>query len=170
MLLRVLSIACSAPRKWAGGSITTVRATNAWSRRSTAKRSSACAPNTSGSASSRRAPWKRRPSVHGTLLKLAGLALDARAITARDFVERAQTARWIAANALATRGIQLAIEGVAPRGARVCGLRATTFTAAIAAIAAVPVLIDAATLPAHWRYLLRALGMPVLTESPAAAI
>jgi hypothetical protein len=108
--------------------------------------------------------------VHGTLLKLAGLALDARAITARDFVERAQTARWIAANALATRGIQLAIEGVAPRGARVFGLRATTFAAAIAAIAAVPVLIDAATLPAHWRYLLRALGMPVLTESPAAAI
>src|SRR6185312_15669109 len=102
----------------------------------------------------------------GTLLKLAGLALDARAITTRDFVERAQSARWIAANALASRGIRIAIEGAAPRGARMFGLRATTFAAAIAAIAAVPVLIDAATLPAHWRYLLRALGMPVLTEAP----
>jgi len=108
--------------------------------------------------------------MHGTVLKLAGLALDARAMTCRDVVERAQSARWIAANALATRGIHLAVEGVAPRGARVFGLRATTFAAAIAAIAAVPVLIDVATLPRHWRYLLRALGMPVLTEPPASAI
>ena len=106
----------------------------------------------------------------GKVLKLAGLALDARAMCGGDVVERAQAARWIAANALATRGIRLAVEGVVPRGARVFALRATTFAAAIAAIAAVPVLIDAATLPRHWRYLLRALGIPMLAESPTAAI
>lgn len=106
------------------------------------------------------------------ILKVAGLALDARfaARAGSDAAARAVAARWIAANALACRGIRLAVEGVAPRGARLFALRATSFAAAIAAIAAVPVLIDPATLPRHWRYLLRGLGMPVLAESPAAAI
>jgi hypothetical protein len=106
------------------------------------------------------------------IAKLAGLAVDARfALPAlEDPVGRARAARWIAANALAARGIRFAVEGVAPRGARMFALRATTFAAAIAAIAAVPVLIDAETLPRHWRYLLRALGLPVLAGSPQAAI
>ena len=106
------------------------------------------------------------------ITKLAGLALDARFASraGSDAAGRAVSARWIAANALACRGIRLAVVGVAPLGARLFALRATSFAAAIAAIAAVPVLIDPATLPRHWRYMLRALGMPTLVESPAAAI
>jgi hypothetical protein len=52
--------------------------------------------------------------------RLAGLAIDARfAIPdampgALEPVARARAARWIAANALAARGLQVAVEGAPP--------------------------------------------------------
>ncbi|MFT3692083.1 MAG: hypothetical protein QM831_03000 [Kofleriaceae bacterium] len=105
------------------------------------------------------------------MFQLAGLAIDARyAIHETTHVGRAHAARWIAANALACRGAKLAIESILPSRASLYSLRTRSLYGAIAAIAAVPALIDAATLPRHWRMALRALGMPFLTGTPREAI
>jgi hypothetical protein len=110
------------------------------------------------------------------IARLAGLAIDARFATqgalagAGEAVARARAARWIAANALAVRGVPLAVDGALPDEPQVFALRAASFFGALAAIAAVPVLIDGAALPCGWRLALRALGLPMLDRPAAAAI
>jgi hypothetical protein len=103
---------------------------------------------------------------------LAGVALDARFAVPNgdDPATRARVAQWIAANALACRGLGFVVDGVIPRGAYAFALRARSLAATLAAIAVVPALLDLATLPRYQAYLLRLLGLPVLSESPAAAI
>lgn len=106
------------------------------------------------------------------IARLAGVALDARSATAcgGDPHARATAARWIAANALAARGLHAWLDGALPIAPRVFSLRAPCFAAVMAAIASVPVLVDAAQLPAHWRLALRVLGLPALDRSTSAAL
>jgi hypothetical protein len=108
------------------------------------------------------------------ITRLAGVAVDARFAThgalAGEAVARARAARWIAANALAVRGVAVAIDGVPPDEPHVFALRATSLTEALAAIAAVPLLVDGAVLPCGWRLALRALGLPMLDRTTAAAL
>ncbi len=106
------------------------------------------------------------------IARLVGLAADARRATrgVADPRDLAAAARWIAANALATRGLEVRFEGAVPRAPRVFGLRARCFASAIAAIASLPVLIDAEMLPRHWRMALRALGLPALDRATASAL
>lgn len=110
------------------------------------------------------------------IARLAGLAIDARFAIDGAMEEgaapaaRACAARWIAANALAAWGARVAFDGTPPRGPSVLVLRAGSLPAALAAIASVPVLLDAATLPCSWRLVLRALGLPVLDRDAAAAL
>ncbi len=103
----------------------------------------------------------------GRLARFALLALDARAVPRGAPTSRAIAARWIAANALAAGGVQVAFEGPVPRGPRVFALRAPSFAAAIAAV---PVLVDADTLPRGWRLALCALGLPLLDRTPELAL
>ncbi len=110
------------------------------------------------------------------IARLAGLAIDARfAIPAAmpgtlEPVARARAARWIAANALATRGIQLAVEGGLPSEPSLLVMRAASLSELLAAIAAIPVLVDPASLPCRWRLALRALGLPALDRPAASAL
>lgn len=109
------------------------------------------------------------------IARLAGVAIDARfavdaAAGAADPVARARAARWIAGNALATRGAGLAVDGAPPGEPCVVAVHAASFAAVLAAIAALPVLVDTATLPCRWRLALRALGVPALDRPVAAAI
>jgi len=110
------------------------------------------------------------------ITKLAGLAFDARYAmrhTLRfdgDPQARAAAAQWIAANALATRGASVSTAGTPPRRPVVFSLRVPCFSAMLAAIATVPALIDAATLPRTWRYALHALALPGLDRTTAAAL
>ena len=97
------------------------------------------------------------------IVRMAGLALDARAATrTRDPHQLAVAARWIAANALAIRRIRIVVDGTAPARSCVFGVRIGTLTGVLAAIAAVPALVDATTLPRRWRLALEALGVPVV--------
>ena len=108
--------------------------------------------------------------------RLAGLAIDARfAIPAAmpgtlEPIARARAARWIAANALATRGIELAVEGTPPDEPRILVMRAASLSELLAAIAAIPVLVDPASLPCRWRLALRALGLPALDRPAESAL
>ena len=110
------------------------------------------------------------------IARLAGLAIDARfAIPAAmpgtlEPIARARAARWIAANALATRGIELAVEGTPPDEPRILVMRAASLSELLAAIAAIPVLVDSATLPCRWRLALRALGLPALDRPAESAL
>ncbi len=105
------------------------------------------------------------------IVQLCGLAVDARASTrTRDPIERAIATRWIAANLLSIRGARLVIDGVVPAGGRMLGARVGTFADLVAALAAVPALVDATTLPLHWQLGLRALGIPVLDRPIPAAL
>lgn len=109
------------------------------------------------------------------IARLVGLAIDARfAIPGGTAtcgpVARARAARWIAANALASRGVWLEVDGAPPHEPGVLVLRAASFTAALAAIAALPVLVDTASLPCAWRVALRALGIPALDRPATAAL
>ncbi|MDX2088108.1 MAG: hypothetical protein SFX73_09665 [Kofleriaceae bacterium] len=108
------------------------------------------------------------------ILAFAGLAIDARTAlrgcVRRGSHERATAARWIAANAMAARGARIVVEGEPPEEASVLGLRAASFTSMLAALAAVPALVDTMALPAHWRLALRALGLPSLDRSPSEAL
>jgi hypothetical protein len=103
--------------------------------------------------------------------RLAGVALDARAAAySDDPVERALAARWIAGNLLAVRGRLIAIDGRIPDHACLFGLRVAKLIDLVAAIAAVPALVDASTLPASWRLTLRVLGLPVLDRPASLAL
>jgi hypothetical protein len=109
------------------------------------------------------------------IARLAGLALDARfavpdAMPGADPIARARAARWIAANALATRGLGLAVEGVPPSAPSILVVHAASLSAVLAAIASLPVLMDTATLPCGWRLALRALGLPALDRPAASAL
>jgi hypothetical protein len=110
------------------------------------------------------------------IARLAGLAIDARfAIPdatpgALEPVARARAARWIAANALATRGLRIAIEGAPPSEPSILVVHAASLSAVLAAIASIPVLVDAASLPCRWRLALRALGLPALDRPAATAL
>ena len=111
------------------------------------------------------------------IARLAGVAIDARCAVAAlpagesDPAARARAARWIAANALATRGVALSVEGAPPECPGLLVVRAASFSAVLAAIAALPVLVDTLTLPCRrWRLALRALGLPVLDRPVASAI
>jgi hypothetical protein len=110
------------------------------------------------------------------IAQLAGVALDARfsvhaAPPGRgEPLARARAARWIAANALASRGLALAVAGTPPDHASILVLRADSLAAVLAAIASHPALIDADTLPCRWRLALRALGLPGLDRPAARAL
>jgi hypothetical protein len=110
------------------------------------------------------------------IARLAGLAIDARFATDRARSDRrdpascATAARWIAANALAARGLRAALDGAPPREPAVFALRADSLAAVIAAVAAVPMLVDPTGLPRRWRLALRALGLPTLDGSVADAL
>jgi hypothetical protein len=112
----------------------------------------------------------RDPPGGSVIARLVGLAVDARAAARRvDPAARALAARWIAGNLLAIRGLRVGLDGELPAGARVLGLHAATLTGVLAALAAVPALVDAATLPVRWRLALAALGIPVV-DRPLAAV
>jgi hypothetical protein len=103
--------------------------------------------------------------------RLAMLAIDARyAVPRGSPAIQAMGARWIAANALAAWGVPVVFDGAAPGGPRIFELHAPCFTAAMAAIASVPVLVDASSLPRGWGLALRALGLPSLDRTAAVAI
>lgn len=110
------------------------------------------------------------------IARLAGLAIDARfAIPdampgAMAPVARARAARWIAANALATRGLRIAVEGAPPGEPSILVMHAASLPAVLAAIASLPVLVDPASLPCRWRLALRALGIPALDRPAASAL
>jgi len=95
------------------------------------------------------------------IVRLCGLAIDARAATRTDdALARARAARWIAANALA-----IGRRPVPPDSSSQARLREehiADFGDLLAAIAATPALVDPAALPARWRLGLHALGVPVL--------
>ena len=114
------------------------------------------------------------------LARLCGVAVDARVATRSDDpIALAEASRWIAANALAIRGYRVVVEGRAP--ARPCRLAARcgrgpaghrnlgAFADLLAALAAVPALVDPAPLPVSWRLALRALGIPLLV-APGASV
>jgi hypothetical protein len=104
------------------------------------------------------------------IARVAGLALDARAARGRSTRARAETARWVAANLLAIRGVRVDVQGEAPPAPTVIGLRAHDLTGALAAIASVPALLDPATLPWRWRLALRVLGLPVADRPPSEVL
>jgi hypothetical protein len=119
--------------------------------------------------------------------RIAGLAVDARVavrsanragpspgahalLWTGDLHERAEAARWIAANLLAIRGLRVGIDGPLPVGARRFDVRVASVTGLLAAVAAVPSLVDVETLPVHWRVALAALGVPAIDRAPAAVL
>ena len=106
------------------------------------------------------------------IAKLAGLALDARwSLPAHtDPQTRASAARWIAANALAAGGMRSCLDGTPPTAPRVFALHAAGLTCVLAALAVVPSLVDATSLPRRWWLALRALGIPALEGAPAWAL
>lgn len=104
--------------------------------------------------------------------RLAWLAADARRTTKglanpRDLAE---AARWIAANALAARNVDVLFSGPVLRKPCVIGMRADCFASVTAALAAMPMLVDASLLPSHWRMALRALGLPALDRAVPRAV
>lgn len=104
------------------------------------------------------------------IARLLGVALDARVAAASDDPRtRALAAAWIAANLLAAGGQVTRLCGGVPRAARIVGFRARGLADTLATIAAVPALLDPATLPLRWRLALRAVGMP-LADAPAATL
>jgi hypothetical protein len=102
--------------------------------------------------------------------RVLGTAIDARAIArTADPRARAFAARWIARNLLAARGVRppWTVETTA---ARVIALRVATWSALVAAIAALPMLVDESTLPRWWRVALRLVGIPLLDRPIPSAI
>jgi len=73
------------------------------------------------------------------IARLVGLAVDARAID--PATERSEAASWIAGNLV--------------------GIGGAFVPANVAAIAREPALLDPADVPWHWRFVLRAVGMPL---------
>jgi len=109
--------------------------------------------------------------VIGRLMRVGGVALDARRAAATDTAaERALAAGWIAGNLLAARGVRVEIDGEPSHHERLVGIRATDLGGLLAALAVVPALLDATTVPRHWRVALRVLGVPLLDRPTAAAL
>jgi hypothetical protein len=107
--------------------------------------------------------------------RLAGVAIDARVATRRAIAEggpmaSAIAARWIAANALAVRGVKVALEGAPPAQPAVFAVGGDRLAAVLAALAALPMLVDTAELPRRWRLALCALGIPTLECPQAVAL
>ena len=99
------------------------------------------------------------------IARLAGVALDARvASRTRDLRQRALAAQWIAANVLGVTRVRALLSGDAPPRACVVSVHATSLRAILATIASTPMLVHPATLPMHWRAVLRAFGVPVLDQ------
>ena len=95
------------------------------------------------------------------IARLCGLAVDARAATrTHDAAARARAARWIAGNLLGIRRIPVAANDPGP--VRVIASQVATLDDLLARLAAEPALVDPATLPATWRFYLRAVGIPLL--------
>lgn len=102
--------------------------------------------------------------------RLVGVAVDARvAAPSAEPRARAHAAGWIAANALAARGISVQLMGMRPRPT-LLQLRTLDLTTTLAAIAAVPALVDTTAMPRSWVLALRLLGVPMLDRPAAAAI
>jgi hypothetical protein len=115
------------------------------------------------------------------IARLAGVAVDARVATRTDDpVALAEASRWIAANALAIRGYRVVVEGKAPVRPSLIAARCGrgpaghrnlgAFADLLAALAAVPALVDPAPLPVSWRLALRALGIPMLVAPEASTL
>jgi hypothetical protein len=109
--------------------------------------------------------------VIARLARVGGVALDARVVARTDDPrELVRAAGWIAGNALAAQGVRVVPDG-APTGApRVFGYRVLDLAGLLAALAVVPALIDAETLPVRWRAALAALGVPTLDRSIGDAV
>lgn len=105
------------------------------------------------------------------IARLCGVAIDARAVTrTRDPLELATASRWIAGNLVPRRPARLGIAGCVPTGGRLLSVRAECFGDLLAALAAAPALVDAASLPWRWRFALHALGIPVLDRPIPVAL
>jgi hypothetical protein len=105
------------------------------------------------------------------VIRLAGVALDARAATRTDDARQlAVAARWIAGNALAARGLCVPACDDPPPRPRRFDLCAASVTAVLASLATMPALVDPSTLPVRWRIALRALGIPLLDRPAAVAL
>lgn len=97
------------------------------------------------------------------IARLASVALDARFATrSLDPAELARAARWIAENALAARGVR--VEGPRDDDAApaIVEIHAADLDELLAAVAQVPCLVDADSVPLRWRAALRLLGIPIL--------
>lgn len=105
------------------------------------------------------------------IAELCGLAVDARAAArTRDLKELAKSSRWIAANALAIRGRRLVVRDRLPTVPCVLHVRVSRLGELVAAVAAMPSLVDGADLPASWRVALRVIGLPMLDDLTSAAL
>lgn len=105
------------------------------------------------------------------LARVGGVALDARFVARTDDPrELVRAAGWIAGNALAAQGVRVEPEGDTVDPPRVFGYRVLDLGGLLAALATVPALVDADTLPVRWRAALRALGIPTLDRSIGDAV
>jgi len=97
------------------------------------------------------------------IARLAGVAIDARvAARTTDPVRLGRAARWIAGNALATRGMRVLLIDPVPDGGHVFAVRPGDVLGLLTALAVIPALVDAASLARGCRVALRALGLPVV--------
>jgi len=95
------------------------------------------------------------------IAKLCGLAIDARAATrTHDPAALARAARWIAGNALGIRGKTVVANDTGEP--RLIEAEIADLDSLLAVLASEPALVDPETLPATWRFYLRALGIPLL--------
>jgi hypothetical protein len=105
------------------------------------------------------------------IARLLGLAADARAVTrTNDAIELAGAGSWIARNLLAIRRSGLVVETALPPQPHRLGVRPLAFADLVAALAAVPALVDPVGLPARWWLSLRALGIPMLDRPVRTAL
>jgi hypothetical protein len=103
------------------------------------------------------------------IVKLAGVALDARMQRRTDLRALARTSRWVAGNALALRDRRVFACGAMAEPA-ITRVRADGFGELLAALSLAPSLIAPEDLPARWRFALRVLGIPTLGGFASAAL
>jgi hypothetical protein len=109
--------------------------------------------------------------VIGRLARFCGAMVDARSRPhTGDACELAATAGWIASNLLAARGVRVGRRADDRHGAGIVRVRVSDLGGLLAAIAVMPALIDASTVPPRWRVALRALGLPLLDRTPDMAV
>src|SRR5262245_21991726 len=100
--------------------------------------------------------------MRNRIAQVGDAAIDARRIArTRDAGELAGAAGWIAGDFLAALGVRVSIEGDVPAEPGLIAIRATDLAGFVAAVSAIPALIDGDTLPVRWRLALRLLGMPL---------